>query len=247
MCEFLSIKFCLDTMGLVLTLFFLETILSADNAIALAALVQNLEDPKHQRQALNIGLGVAFALRISLLLSATWVMQFWQFEVAGALYLIGLVSKHFWERFFSPENEFIVDSSGESQWSSFWGIIPLIALTDVAFSLDSVTTAVAVSDRIGVVIVGCLFGVITLRFLANLFVNLLTKFVYLQDAAYLTVLFVGIRLLCKAFLPEIVPPDWTVIMGVIALLSWGFSKPIPSEQLCTQAIDINGSILKSKH
>lgn len=227
----------LDTIGLLLTLVFLETILSADNAIALAALVQKLDDPKHQQQALNVGLGMAFGLRMSLLLSATWVMQFWQFEVAGALYLIGLVGKHFWDRLLSREAELTIDSPGGSQLNSFWGVIPLIALTDVAFSLDSVTTAVAVSDRTWIVITGCLLGVIALRFMADLFVQLLAKFAYLQDAAYLTVFFVGMRLLCKAFLPDFVPPDWMLVVAVIALLTWGFSKPVLSEQLCTQRSD----------
>jgi predicted tellurium resistance membrane protein TerC len=45
-----------------------------------------------------------------------------------------------------------------------------------------------------------MIGVITLRFLAGLFVELLAKFTYLQDAAYLTVLAVGMRLLFKACL-----------------------------------------------
>ena len=58
---------------------FLEAVLSADNAIALAALAQRLEDPKLQNQALNIGLVVAYVLRISLILTATWVTKFWQF------------------------------------------------------------------------------------------------------------------------------------------------------------------------
>ena len=48
-----------------LVLVFLEAVLSADNAIALAAIAQGLEDTKLQRQALNLGLVVAYVLRIS--------------------------------------------------------------------------------------------------------------------------------------------------------------------------------------
>ena len=39
----------------------LEAVLSADNAIALAAIARGLEDPARQRQALNLGLALALA------------------------------------------------------------------------------------------------------------------------------------------------------------------------------------------
>lgn len=58
-----------------LILVFLEAVLSADNAIALAAIAQGLEDKKLEAQALNIGLVFAYVLRIGLILTATWVQQ----------------------------------------------------------------------------------------------------------------------------------------------------------------------------
>jgi predicted tellurium resistance membrane protein TerC len=59
---------------------FLESVLSADNAIALAAIAQGLEDTKLQRQALNLGLVVAYVLRMSLILTATWIKDFGSFS-----------------------------------------------------------------------------------------------------------------------------------------------------------------------
>jgi len=44
-------------------------------------LSQGLEDTKLQRQALNLGLVVAYVLRITLILTATWVANLWQFEL----------------------------------------------------------------------------------------------------------------------------------------------------------------------
>ena len=52
----------LNTGLTLLALVALETILSADNAIALAALVQPLQDSRQQQQALNGGLAAAFVL-----------------------------------------------------------------------------------------------------------------------------------------------------------------------------------------
>lgn len=221
--DFLGFEVSLNTGFLLLALVALETVLSADNAVALAAFVQPLPDAEQQRRALNWGLALAFILRIALLLTATWIIQFWQFELIGALYLLWLAGKHFWDQFQSADDENDIDASLEDT-PTFWRMIPLIALTDLAFSLDSVTTAVALSDRLWLVLTGCVIGVITLRFLAGLFVRWLEQFVYLQNAAYLTVLGVGLRLLCKAVQPDIVPPDWIVLMMVAMLFTWGFSK-----------------------
>ena len=219
----------LNTGLVLLALITLETVLSADNAVALAALVQPLPTHKQQQQALNWGLIVAFVLRIALLLAATWIVQFWQFECLGALYLLWLSGKHFWEQLQPNTTSEESDSFSIPAQSTFWRVIPLIAFTDLAFSLDSITTAVAFSDRLWLVISGCIIGVITLRYLAGLFVRWLEEFVYLQNVAYLTVTGVGFRLLCKVLQPDLVPPDWIVLAMVGGLFIWGFSKRSQSE------------------
>lgn len=224
--EYAGEGFSLNTLGILTALVALETSLSADNAVALATLVQHMEDKEHQRQALNWGLVAAFILRIVLLLTATWVIQFWQFALAGAIYLLWLGAKHFWQRFSSSEIDSEFGDSRQQQSNSLWQVIPLIALTDLAFSLDSVTTAVALSNEAWLVLTGCAIGVIALRFLAGLFVELLAKFTYLQDAAYMTVLAVGMRLLFKALLPNYEPPEWFVLTLIGALFTWGFSKRV---------------------
>jgi len=127
----------LTTCGTILTLAVLETILSADNAVALAALVRELPDPRQQRQALNWGLAGAFVLRVALLVSASWTVKFWQVEVLGAIYLIWLAGKHFCQKFLNIEIEdenFATNLAIES----FGRVIVLIAFTDLAFSLEPV-------------------------------------------------------------------------------------------------------------
>lgn len=75
--------FGLQTLIIIGILILLEAVLSADNAIALAAIVQGLHDPKLEQQALNWGLAVAFILRIMLILTATWVLKFPIVSIAG--------------------------------------------------------------------------------------------------------------------------------------------------------------------
>ncbi|NEP00923.1 MAG: DUF475 domain-containing protein [Symploca sp. SIO2E9] len=210
---------------LLMVLVALEAVLSADNAIALAAIARCLEDSQLQRRALNFGLLAAYFLRISLILSATWVIQFWQFELLGAAYLLWLV----FEYFTSDEDE--QHHHHGPKFNSLWQVIPLIAVTDLAFSLDSVTTAIAISDQIWLVLAGGTIGVITLRFMASLFIRWLKEYVHLEDAGYITVGFVGLRLLVRAIKPEWVPPELLMIVAIALVFTWGFSKRSGSESL----------------
>ncbi len=210
-----------DTFLLLLVLVALEAVLSADNAIALASISKGLEDAKLQRQALNFGLIIAFVLRITLILTATWVIKYWQFELAGSLYLLWLVFQHF---------SSATDSEGEHhgpRFASLWQAIPVIALTDLAFSLDSVTTAIAISDETWLVLTGATIGIITLRFMAGLFIRWLDEFIHLEDAGYVTVGLVGLRLLVKVINDNLVPPQWLVVSSIAVIFVWGFSKRNP--------------------
>jgi YkoY family integral membrane protein len=208
---------------IMLILVVLEAVLSADNAIALAAIAQTLEKSQLQQKALNLGLLLAYILRITLILTATWVVKFWQFELLGALYLLWLVLNYFT----TPETK--NKHHHHLSFSSLWQIIPLIAVTDLAFSLDSVTTAIAVSEETWLIVIGGTIGVITLRFLAGLFIRWLEEYTYLEDAGFITVGFVGLRLLLRVVAPELVPPEWVMIALIFVLFVWGFSKRNPSD------------------
>lgn len=216
--NYLNFHFSVEASIVLLILVFLEAVLSADNAIALAAIAQGLEDKKREGQALNIGLVFAYILRITLLLTATWVQKFWQFELLGAGYLLWLVFQHF----SSQEDE--SNHHHGPRFNSLWQAIPVIALTDLAFSLDSVTTAIAVSQEKWLVITGTTIGIFTLRFMAGLFIRWLDEYENLEDAGYITVAFVGLRLLLKVINDDLVPPQWLVVTVIGVILAWGFSK-----------------------
>ena len=212
-----------DTLLLLPVLILLELVLSADNAIALAAIAQGLQTEELQKKALNLGLIVAFILRVSLILAAGWVLKYWQFEVAGALYLLWLVYQHF----MSGDDE---EGEGHGpKFGSLWQAVPTIALTDIAFSLDSVTTAIALSKDVLIVLLGGTIGIIALRFMAGLFIRWLEIYVHLEDAGFVTVAFVGIRLLVRVINPEWVPPEWVMVTLIFSLFAWGFSKKVSDE------------------
>ncbi|MBH8562492.1 TerC family protein [Nostoc sp. CENA67] len=216
--DYLHFHISVEAPIVLLILVFLEAVLSADNAIALAAIAQGLEDKELERRALNFGLVVAYVLRITLILTATWVQQLWQFELLGAAYLLWLVFQHFT----SEETE--DDHHHGPRFNSLWQAIPVIAFTDLAFSLDSVTTAIAVSQEKWLVLTGATIGIVTLRFMAGLFIRWLDEFENLEDAGYMTVALVGLRLLLKVVNDNLVPPEWVMITAIAIILTWGFSK-----------------------
>ena len=230
-----SLAVSLKTPLVLVILIVLEAVLSADNAIALAAIAQGLKDRKLQQKALNFGLVVAYGLRVTLILTATWVMKYWQFELIGALYLLWLVFNYFRSND-NPEHK-----HHSLEFTSFWQAIPMIAVTDLAFSLDSVTTAIAIVDDLWLILVGGAIGVLTLRFLAELFIRWLTEFTHLEDAGFLTVGLVGLRLLLRVINPELVPPEWVMILAIAGLFTWGFSKRNPVLVTEDQPISVSQS------
>jgi YkoY family integral membrane protein len=216
-----SPSFGVDTLFLLLILVSLEAVLSADNAIALAALAQGLEDRTLENKALNFGLVLALVLRMGLILAATWVTKFWQFQLLGGGYLLWLAYQYF-----SSATDSETHHHRGPKFSSLWQAVPLIAVTDLAFSLDSVTTAIAVSQETWLVLTGGFMGVLTLRFMAGLFIRWLEEYTYLQDAGYYTVVLVGLRLLFKVVNLDWLVPEWLMISAIALLFTWGFSRRV---------------------
>jgi predicted tellurium resistance membrane protein TerC len=110
------------------------------------------------------------------------------------------------------------------RFRTLWQAIPIIAFTDLAFSLDSVTTALALSKETVVILLGGAIGVLTLRFMAGLFIRWLEEFDHLEDAGFITVAFVGLRLLLRVVEPNLVPPEWLMVALIGAVFAWGFSR-----------------------
>lgn len=205
----------------------LEAVLSADNAIALAAISRRLHDPNRQQQALNLGLLLALVLRLVLILAARWVLKFWPLQLLAAGYLIWLCGSQLLSRDDGdaaeapPEADAPPDSSAGRALAS---VVLTLALTDLAFSLDSVAAAVAVTDRLPLVMAGGAIGVLALRLTAGLFIRWLEVFTHLETAGYLAVGLVGLRLVARLALPQLQQPEWLMLLAVAGLFAWGFSR-----------------------
>jgi predicted tellurium resistance membrane protein TerC len=74
-------------------------------------------------------------------------------------------------------------------------------------------------------------GIITLKFLAGLFIKWLEEFTHLESAGYLIVLLVGLRLFIKVVSDSLVPPEWLMLTCIGLVFLWGFSKREPVDEL----------------
>ena len=224
----------------------LEAVLSADNAIALAAISRRLHDPARQRQALNLGLVLALVFRLALIALASYVLNFWPLQLLASAYLLWLCGRHLLGQDEDKDDEVETSLSTEPPGSephtpghphhgaSLGSIVATLALTDLAFSLDSVSAAVAVTDRLPLVMAGGVIGIIALRLTAELFLRWLDIFPHLETAGYLAVGLVGLRLLLRLLLPAVEVPEWALLLVVAALFAWGFSlrtapSPLPEQ------------------
>ena len=169
----------------------LEGLLSADNALVLALLVKHLPQAQRKR-ALRYGIFGAFAFRAVAVALAAYLISLWYLKALGGLYLAYLCGKHLYDRFIRHRWGAAVAASTRDY--GFWRTVVAVELTDVAFSIDSIIAAVGMSPKKWIVYTGGVLGIITMRFVAGTFVNILERFPALETSAYLMVGWIGIKL-----------------------------------------------------
>ncbi|KZR88317.1 DUF475 domain-containing protein [Synechococcus sp. MIT S9508] len=198
----------------------LELLLSADNAIALAAIAREQRDPRLERRALNLGIVMAFGLRVGLILMAQYVLAFPPIQLIAGGYLLWICFSH-WNSSTEEASEVSVETA--SKPIRFSRTVLTLAITDLAFSIDSVAAAVAISDQLLLVLTGALIGVVALRFTSGLFIRWLQIYPRLETAGFLAVGFVGLKLLALMALPTLHPSELVTLAAVVGLMVWGFS------------------------
>jgi YkoY family integral membrane protein len=222
--------------SVILILIVLEVILSADNALILGVLVQKL--PVHlRRRALFYGILGAYVLRGLALLFAALVIKLWWVQALGAAYLLYIALKHF----LKPDDAHAPPPL-EASTAQFWKVVAQVELMDLAFAVDSVLVAVALSDELWVIYTGVFLGILALRMLASLVVTLLDRYPRFKHLAYVVVGLAGVKLaiggwdkLAKEVLhrPELAlgldkEAFSLLILAVLFLGSlWALRKPAP--------------------
>jgi predicted tellurium resistance membrane protein TerC len=144
-----------------LTLTVLEIVLGVDNVIFISILSSKLP-PEKQAKARSFGLAGAFCTRVLLLLSIAWLTKLTAplFSVAGLdisgrslILIVGglfLIAKATFEIHGKLEGEH--EQTDPKAMQSLLGVIAQIAIIDIVFSLDSVITAVGMTDQVAIMI-----------------------------------------------------------------------------------------------
>tara|TARA_Y100000766_G_C18696432_1_gene502056 strand:+ start:48 stop:770 length:723 start_codon:yes stop_codon:yes gene_type:complete len=201
----------------------LELVLSADNAVALASITKNLNNIDLQKKALNIGIFIALILRILVILTAQFILNFWPVKLIGGIYLISLSISKFISINDQPSEE-NNENENKKYASSIFKVILLLSITDLAFSIDSITAAVAISDQFLLVISGAIIGVIALRFTSGLFIKWLEIYINLEKAGYIAVGIIGVKLILQLVLYKLIIPEYLFFLLMLCLFVWGFSR-----------------------
>jgi len=198
----------------------LELLLSADNAVALASLTKSLDSSELRSRALNIGITISLLFRIILIILSNVLLKFILIRVFAGFYLIYL----FFSNVFNSDIENAENGTDNKNNFRFLRVVALLSITDFAFSIDSITTAVAISDQYILIIFGAVIGVLALRFTSGIFLKLLDIFSRLETAGYVAILIVGIKLLLNTLIKESILPDYYFYILILFAFIWGFSK-----------------------
>jgi len=198
----------------------LELLLSADNAVALASLTKSLKNTNDRSKALNLGITISLVFRILLILLSSVLLKFVFIRVFAGIYLIYLFISNFFNR-----NRDADESLGDAQSDKnrFLKVVALLSITDLAFSIDSITTAVAISDNYRLIIFGAIIGVIALRFTSEIFLRLLDYYINLEMAGYVAIFIIGIKLILNTLFTEVLLPDYYFYILILISFIWGFS------------------------
>ena len=234
---------------IILQLIFLEGLLSIDNAAVLGTLVvklpkdepipwprglQKFGDSLHgmlgnqRAAALKVGLLGAYVGRGLMLLAANFIIRNPWLNVVGALYLIHLAFENLGMANEDEED----DEIRAVKQDTFWSVVVSVELADLAFSLDNVVAAVALSDKFWVVMLGVFIGILAMRFAAGWFSVLVEKEPVLKSAAYILILAIAIELLVQQFAGiEISDLTRFAITVSIILLSLAYAHFKPLQKL----------------
>lgn len=210
-----------------LTLIALEVVLGIDNLVFIAILSNKL--PVHQQaKARRIGLTLALVMRIALLMVIGWIvtLQTPLFDLgitgepgpngettfdtafsgrdlillAGGLFLLWKATKEI-HHSMDPEGESgeILDKDKGIAQMTFGAAIAQIIVLDLVFSIDSILTAVGMTDHVPIMVTAVVITVAIMMVAANPLANFIEKNPTLVMLALSFLVMIGLVLIADAF------------------------------------------------
>ena len=184
------------------TLIVMEVVLGIDNLIFISILSNKLPEGQRQR-ARRIGISLALVMRLLLLFSIAWLVglkapvfdlgiqgavgahgepgfetQFsWRdlILIAGGLFLVWKATKEIHHNVDPHPNDDFFDTGKTTAAMNFGSAIVQILLLDIVFSVDSILTAVGMTDEVAIMMVAVIFAVGVMLFAADPLANFINR------------------------------------------------------------------------
>jgi len=200
----------LDALLALLTLTAMEIVLGIDNVIFIAILVARVPDSQRERLR-RIGLMLALAMRIGLLMAIGWIMSLTEpvFTIMGnelsgrdLILLAGgafLIAKSTHEIHDKVEGAGLTGDAATAAKAAkgVAAVLAQIIMVDVVFSLDSVITAVGMADQIWVMVVAMIVSTIVMLISAKPIGDFVEKHPTLKILALSFLILIGVMLVAE--------------------------------------------------
>ena len=118
-------------------------------------------------------------------------------KLVGAAYLLYLPYAHFTEKPDAGQKRTFKPARPWLGLSAFWATVVKVEFTDIVFAIDSILVAVAMSNKLWVIITGGLLGIVAMRMLIGQLLTFVQRYPPLVDGAFIIIAWVGIKLLIE--------------------------------------------------
>ena len=192
------------------TLVAMEVVLGIDNLIFISVLTNKLPDSQRV-QARRIGIGLALGLRLVLLASIAWIVQLttpilsllgralsWRdiILIRGGLFLVWKATKEIHHNIDPTPNDDMFDAPVSI---GFTAAISQIILLDLVFSLDSIITAVGMTDNIAIMVIAVVTAVTAMLVAATPLANFIERNPTVVMLALAFLMLIGTTLIAEGF------------------------------------------------
>jgi predicted tellurium resistance membrane protein TerC len=193
------------------TLIVIEVVLGIDNLIFISILTNKL--PEHQRsKARRIGIGLALILRLGLLGTIAIIVTLtepiftlfghafsWRdlILIAGGLFLVWKATKEIHHNVDPSPSDDVFDTAKATM--TFGAAITQILLLDLVFSLDSIITAVGMTDIVMIMVIAVIVAVTAMLLAANPLARFINNNPTVVMLALGFLLMIGMTLIAEGF------------------------------------------------
>ncbi|MBB3773960.1 MULTISPECIES: TerC family protein [Ancylobacter] len=193
------------------TLIAMEVVLGIDNLLFISILTNKLPEDIRPR-ARRIGIGLALVMRLGLLSTVAIIVTLvepvitvfghpfsWRdiILIAGGLFLVWKATKEI-HHAMAPHDEQVAMEGGSLQ-VSFSAAIVQILILDLVFSVDSIITAVGMTEHIPIMVIAVVFAVLTMLLAAGPLANFINRNPSIVMLALGFLLLIGTTLIAEGF------------------------------------------------